>query len=698
MTIDLTSYSSAYDEDVADALRMMQPQLRVAARALAARMFDSGHGGRDACVLGHLSQGDTRRLLDTLTDHLGFVLSPDLTPQSHLKAARAVGQVHQMVGLSAVRLLESCHRFGERLVGLLDTWVQEGAVRCKLANAVRQRMTLEAAGQLAGLEQLDSGAPSVIVELDSAIREASNLPDLLNRVMTVLGNMHGVAACWFARPDPSGTLQIEAFGGSSGGEYVAAMQSGVIPLIQIRSDGPGGDGPTGRAWRAKRIESNRDYSHDDATKPWQAVGNRLGFRGMVSVPLIDEAGEPFAIVVLYSHWPTYFDGSARRVVLQHLQQVLGSEVRVLERSNVIPIAQRREYRGLVHDGAVRMVYQPVIDLRRGRLSHVEALARLCRPDGSLVSPGLFLPALGEADLLRIFVLGLEQVCADHAMWASLGLRTPVALNLPAEALNSVAYRDAVFDALRAGRIETSDLMLEILETQELRDADQGRRHLRELQAAGIRIAQDDLGSGYSSLLRLDRINFDEVKIDQGLVRSAMANPQRAMEFIYHLTRLAHSFRVPVTVEGLERMEFVEAVAILGADHGQGYGIARPMAPSDLPMWHANFEHTIDIERPRSAIGALAGQLLWHEQLSVLSQWPKMLDEFVEKPGHLQRYIERNGLEDSLLADLAAQARDHARRGAAFEAYAVARTRLVGELSRLVVRGAEDGNRRGAHDG
>jgi len=73
---------------------------------------------------------------------------------------------------------------------------------------------------------------------------------------------------------------------------------------------------------------------------------------------------------------------------------------------------------------------------------------------------------------------------------------------------------------------------------------------RGIPARRIRIAQDDLGSGHSSLLRMDRVPAI-VKIDQRLVRGALNRPVRAREFIDHLTLLAQGFGAPVTVEGLE---------------------------------------------------------------------------------------------------------------------------------------------------
>jgi hypothetical protein len=141
---------------------------------------------------------------------------------------------------------------------------------------------------------------------------------------------------------------------------------------------------------------------------------------------------------------------------------------------------------------------------------------------------------------------------------------------------------------------------------------------------------------------MDRIPYDRVKIDQGLVRGAIKRPARALEYIYHLTLLAQGFGVPVTVEGLEDNGMIEAAAILGADYGQGYGIARPMPASDLTAWAQTWSMPIDPERPHTALGALAAFLLWDYKLGLLTDWPDLRAKFVKEPWLMHRYLEHAG--------------------------------------------------------
>lgn len=160
------------------------------------------------------------------------------------------------------------------------------------------------------------------------------------------------------------------------------------------------------------------------------------------------------------------------------------------------------------------------------------------------------------------------------------------------------------------RARAARLALEVLETRgTLHDAPRHRDTIARLRDAGVTIEQDDLGAGHSSLVRLDRFPFDAVKVDQELVSGALRNPQRALEFILYLTRLAHALETPVTVEGLEDLDILEAAAILGADCGQGYAIAHPMERSELRAWHAAYVYPIDPNAPRTELGASAERLI-----------------------------------------------------------------------------------------
>jgi predicted signal transduction protein with EAL and GGDEF domain len=258
----------------------------------------------------------------------------------------------------------------------------------------------------------------------------------------------------------------------------------------------------------------------------------------------------------------------------------------------------------------------------------------------------------------------------------------VGLNLPPDGLTQDAYRDCVFETLSRWELPPSTLTLEMLENKESLDVARRDERIAEFQRAGIRIAQDDLGSGHSSLLRMDRVACDRVKIDQGLVRGALKRPVRALEFIYHLTLLAQGFGAPVTVEGLEDIGLMEAAAILGADYGQGYGISKPMRAQDVMSWSRAWTFPIDPEHPRTALGALAGYLLWDHKLGMLSDWPELAASFIKEPWLVHRYLERGVNTDPELPSMLERTQILALHGKRSPKYARMRKELIERLGEI----------------
>jgi EAL domain-containing protein (putative c-di-GMP-specific phosphodiesterase class I) len=543
-------------------------------------------------------------------------------------------------------------------------------------------LQLDIEAQIASHAQFDIEIVSLLATLDKTTLDASTLADLLHNSLQALGSFEGIAACLFSRPDAQGVMQIEAEGGREGRSFAEALQSRRVTPFKIQAKTKAGNGPAGRAWRTEQIQICASVEQDRSVLPWRAEAGKHGIRSSAAVPLLDESGQTFAILSLYSHWPGFFSAVTRAAMLRHIQQAMSHAVLHCELIAFVSAESRHIYRQRLEDGAVQMLYQPIIDLRTSKLDCVEALARLRGAQGQLIAPAEFLPAFGSAALLRLFQLGLEQVCLDTRTWRAQNppLHLPVSLNLPPDGLTQDVYRDSVFETLSRWELPASILKLEMLESKESRNIAKRDARIAEFQQAGIKIVQDDLGSGHSSLLRMDRVPFDRVKIDQGLVRTALIKPHRALDFIYHLTLLVHDFGIPVTVEGLEDYGLIEAATILGADHGQGYGIARPMPAQDLTPWSQTWSLSVDVERPRTALGALAGYLLWERKLGTLKEWPDLAANLINKPCLVQRYLEGDGKSDPGLSKMLERNHIAALREPGSRMYAQTRDELIDGLS------------------
>ena len=169
------------------------------------------------------------------------------------------------------------------------------------------------------------------------------------------------------------------------------------------------------------------------------------------------------------------------------------------------------------------------------------------------------------------------------------------------------------------------LVLELLDSQAL-EAITVDEAITRLAATGVRIAMDDLGSGFSNLKRLADLPFDVIKIDQNLVKDLARDPIKALSLIRTVVQIGQDLEREVVAEGLEDPAIIEAAMRLGCRYGQGYGLCRPMPAAALTQWLAT----------RPAWRGAGAEV--HSWLGALAyQWMRLHDPMsVREPGRLER--------------------------------------------------------------
>ncbi|CAG2152593.1 hypothetical protein LMG31506_04655 [Cupriavidus yeoncheonensis] len=265
-----------------------------------------------------------------------------------------------------------------------------------------------------------------------------------------------------------------------------------------------------------------------------------------------------------------------------------------------------------------MHYQPILDLRSGRVRKVEALARL-RDGDEVLPPAAFLPHFGQEELYELYIQGLDRALHDRNLWMEHGLELDLSVNLPPSALCDSRYFEATYRALVRHACQPSALTLEILEGNSIDCVDHAAEQFHKFTALGVRMAEDDLGSGHSSLTRLRELSFDWVKIDRGIVRLTGNDNIEVLHFVHQLTRLSHALGKTVIVEGVEDLALIDAITILGADAAQGFGIARPMPARHLLDWHRERGTNRSSQYTEAELTRLAKLLLVEERLQACQE-------------------------------------------------------------------------------
>ena len=678
MTFSEDHVAHAYGTDAAEALRTLSGLLEGLFQRHSAQVAEQLRAAatHDA-VLRHLTDDERREFEEREAHHVLLLASAQLTQAEHEAAALEIGRSHALVGADMLWRMEAFCRLQEATVRIISASLADPVVREHATRAISSRIFLDIQYRISSYRRVDDGVSAAIARIDSVAIETTNLPDLVHGMLAALESLDGDLCGLFARSGPDARLQVEATIGERAAKYHEAIETSGAPSISSVATDEAMLSPIQRAWSTGRIVVVPSWAAEATLGSWRELGSAIGFRSGAAIPLLDRAGKSIALFNLYSTWPGFFLSRRIRYFVTHAQKILSHGLQLHPQTRVIPLRDQRQHVDLLRRRRVQMHFQPVVDLRSGQIAKFEALARLERDDGAFIAPGEFLPAFGCEELLNLFEQGLQQALQSHTQFEALGLRVHIGLNFPPEGFVDPRYEEVLFSTLAASEVDPCWLVLEILESADLgANNDRTQAFLARLRDAGVRIAQDDLGSGHSSLLRLEQFAFDAVKIDQGLVRGAMAEPKHALEFILHLTRLSHARNLPVTVEGLENEGLVEAATLLGADFGQGYAFARPMPGTEVVPWAKRHVHAPRTGAVTTALGAMAGYILWDMEFATIEKWPQLREEFLALPCAVDQFIEHNQLRGGLLDRTLHQCRAIAMSGAHSDLYHRARSRVL----------------------
>lgn len=252
--------------------------------------------------------------------------------------------------------------------------------------------------------------------------------------------------------------------------------------------------------------------------------------------------------------------------------------RAMERFEV-----EQELRHALERNELSLHYQPVVDMKTGKITGCEALLRWLNPTLGAVSPGRFIPVAEETDLIvPIGEWVLKTACEQARQWHEQGLRLRMAVNVSAKQLRHADFPATVMTILRQTGLDpaSSFLTMEITESELMENAERSAEFLKNLQARGLSVSIDDFGTGYSSLSYLKRLPVDTLKIDISFVRDITRNHDD-YAIVKAIIALAHSLDMNVVAEGVETREQFTALRVLGCDAAQGFLFSPAVPPAEF---------------------------------------------------------------------------------------------------------------------
>jgi EAL domain-containing protein (putative c-di-GMP-specific phosphodiesterase class I) len=246
------------------------------------------------------------------------------------------------------------------------------------------------------------------------------------------------------------------------------------------------------------------------------------------------------------------------------------------------VAVQHDLRRAIDTGGLVIHYQPIVLLSDQQVVGAEALVRMRRPDGELLSPMGFVP---QAEVTGLVVpMGawvMQQALKDLAAMRQRGHAYTMAINVSPTQLREEGFARYVLEQVSFAGVDPAWLSVEVTETALIHDPGKSGRELADLHAAGIRVSLDDFGTGYSSLSWLTQFPVDVVKIDKSFTDD-IGIDERKTAIVSAVIGVCHELGFTVVAEGIESAEQAGRLLELGCDRGQGYLFGRPTPIEEGP--------------------------------------------------------------------------------------------------------------------
>lgn len=269
----------------------------------------------------------------------------------------------------------------------------------------------------------------------------------------------------------------------------------------------------------------------------------------------------------------------------------------IERGKINRISESIDSRALrqeklqVHDSIVKalsderfvLLYQPIYNLSKERISHCECLVRMRSEDGHLVSPAAFMDIAKENGLMaRLDLLVLRMALEQLGVWHRQDVDLKLSVNITAATFESDLFIKELKSLLLETGARPSQLIFEIVETEAINNLETARELCERLASLNVQIAFDDFGIGFTSFEYLRDLPVDYIKIDQSFIRYLYKRKSDQL-LVKSMVDMALALGKKVIAEGVEDDGSADLLRNMGVHYLQGYYISRPRRVSELDL-------------------------------------------------------------------------------------------------------------------
>jgi EAL domain-containing protein (putative c-di-GMP-specific phosphodiesterase class I)/GGDEF domain-containing protein len=360
----------------------------------------------------------------------------------------------------------------------------------------------------------------------------------------------------------------EALRGVIGFDMYARLLTGaanrlreVAPTDMLAQISSGGFGMIFKSAEARRAETRAEKLRDCFDTPLMLEGLAIDITVRVGLaPCIDPSLSLRQATIAISQART-----AGRTIAFFDAEAYGDPVANL--------ALMSEMKQAIAKGDVSLYYQPKLELSSGKVLAAEALCRWSHPTRGAISPTSFVALAEETGQIRLFTeWTIAQAVADQARMHAVGCDIKIAVNVSGALLD-----DAAFAARALLLVEgaVGEMCFEITETASIANPAMAQQHARQWAEAGVSIAIDDYGTGYSTLSYIKALSATELKLDRAFITDLTTSRTDAV-MAQSTIDLAHKLGIEVTAEGVENAETHNLLVTLGCDWAQGFWLSKPL--------------------------------------------------------------------------------------------------------------------------
>jgi diguanylate cyclase (GGDEF)-like protein len=302
----------------------------------------------------------------------------------------------------------------------------------------------------------------------------------------------------------------------------------------------------------------------DLSRPFRIDGNRIACGASMGVALLPDDGPNIDTVMQSADLALYHAKVGGRNQLRFFDPAM---TRDLVRKKEI----ESELRAAIRKDELSIFFQPIVDLKTGRIRTFEALVRWFHPEKGELRPDEFIPVAEETGVIITLSNWIAtQAARAAAQWPE---HVTLAVNLSPIQLRAPGAALGILTALRDAGLPPSRLELEVTESLFIEESEHTARFMEELAAEGVCFALDDFGTGYSSLGYINQFPFKKIKVDRSFVSGPNIG-RKSDAIIRAVAEMGSTLEMEIVAEGLETVEQVEAVRNAGCTLGQGYYFSR----------------------------------------------------------------------------------------------------------------------------